>query len=474
MKSALLRKDSLVLRREFLLGALLIAVIALVLISLATGLQRERVFVQERAEAQRIDKEVWMGQGARNPHAAAHFSRYAFRPASQLALLDPGTSDFAGLAIWMEAHYQDPAVFRRAEDSGELSRYVMLSPAFLLLTAVPLLIFLMMHGSIAGEREDGTLRQLLATGVRRRQFFIGKLRAGWDTAMLVYTPVFLVVAGGSLAASPVEMTADTIWRLLIMYAVYAVYLSICVAVALAISALCRTRQAAFLALAVLWVVMTVLVPRFAMDVGTALTPQPDARQTERDLRAAAMVFYRDEQMQKQSKNDVLARYGVADEADLPISYRAFKLQASEEAAVPEFERLYSGLEARYRAQESASRWFSFMSPTMATASLSRGMAGTDRVHQRAFARAAEMHRREMIKLLNDDYMHNAGEADSKYTADAALWQRFDELDASLPALASVRSHYLVDAMLLLLWLGIALFTAYACVRRAIAMEARAS
>ncbi len=136
MKSALLHKDTLVLRREFLLKALLIAVIALVLVSLLTGLQRERVFVNERAEAQRIDKEVWMGQGARNPHAAAHFSRYAFRPASQLALLDPGTSDFAGLAIWMEAHYQDPAVFRRAEDSGELSRYVMLSPAFLLLMAV--------------------------------------------------------------------------------------------------------------------------------------------------------------------------------------------------------------------------------------------------------------------------------------------------------------------------------------------------
>lgn len=473
MKSALLRKDTLVLRREFLLEALLIAVIMLVIISLLTGLQRERVFVHERAEAQRIDKEVWMGQGARNPHSAAHFSRYAFRPASQLALLDPGTSDFAGLAIWMEAHYQDPAVFRRAEDSGELSRYVMLSPAFLLLTAVPLLIFLMMHGSVAGEREDGTLRQLLATGVRRGQFFVGKFRAGWDTSMLVYTPIFLFIAGCSLVASPVEITADTLWRLLAMYAVYAVYLSICVAVALGISALCRTRQAAFLALAGLWVVMTVLVPRFATDVGTTLTPQPDARQTERDLRAASRVLSRDEQMQKRIRDDVLARYGVADEASLPINYSAYRLQASEELAVPEFERLYRALEERYRAQEGALRWFSLASPTIATASLSRGIAGTDRTHQRAFATAAEMHRREMIKLLNEDYMHNAGDAGFKYTADTALWERFDDFDAALPALTSVGRHYFADAVLLLLWLCIAMFAAYGCVRRAIVTEAEA-
>lgn len=474
MKSALIRKDTLVLRREILLKALLVAVLALVFISLLTGFQRERVFVHERAEAQRIDKEVWIGQGARNPHSAAHFSRYAFRPASPLALLDPGTSDFAGLAIWMEAHYQDPAVFRRAEDSGELSRYVMLSPAFLLLMAVPLLIFLMMHGSIAGEREDGTLRQLLAAGVGRGPFFVGKFRAGWDTAMRVYTPVFLLIAGCSLVASPVEITTDTAWRLLVMYVVYAVYLSICVAVALGISALCRSRQAAFLALASVWVVMTVLVPRFATDLGTTLTPQPDARQTEQALRDAAMVFYRDEQIQKRTKDDVLARYGAADEADLPINYSAYKLQASEELAIPEFERLYDALEKRYRAQEGALRWFSLLSPTVATASLSRGIAGTDRTHQRAFATAAELHRREMIKLLNEDYMHNAGDAGSKYTADTALWERFEDLDTTLPTLVSVRSHYLADAVLLLLWLCIAMLGAYGCVRRAIVMEAWAS
>ena len=474
MKSALIRKDSLVLRREFLLKALLAAVIALALISVMTGLQRERVFLHERAEAERIDKEVWMGQGERNPHSAAHFSRYAFRPPSPLALLDPGTSDFAGLAIWMEAHYQDPAVFRRAEDGGELSRYVMLSPAFLLLTAAPLLIFLMMHASVAGEREDGTLRQLLAAGVRRGHFFVGKFRAGWDITMLVYTPIFLLMAGCSLAASPAELSADTVFRLLAMYVAYAAYLSISVAVAIGVSALCRTRQAAFLALAGVWAVMTVLVPRFATDVGTTLTPQPDARQTERDLRAAAMVLSRDKERQQQIKDDVLARYGVEDEADLPINYSAYRLQVSEELSIPEFERVYGALEDRYRAQEGVLRWFSVLSPTIATASLSRGMAATDRVHQRAFTVSAELHRRDMIKLLNEDYMHNAGDAGSKYTADEALWARFDDFDHPIPGLVSIGGRDIADAALLPMWLCIAMLAGYGCVRRAVATEAKAA
>ena len=120
------------------------------------------------------------------------------------------------------------------------------------------------------------------------------------------------------------------------------------------------------------------------------------------------------------------------------------------------------------------RWFSLLSPTVATTSLSRGLAGTDRAHQRAFAIAAELHRRDRVQLLNEDYMNNAGGAGAKYTADTALWQRFDELDHTLPKLTSVSTRYLADAALLLLWFGIAMFAAYRCVLRAIATEAPAA
>ena len=66
--------------------------------------------------------------------------------------------------------------------------------------------------------------------------------------------------------------------------------------------------------------------------------------------------------------------------------------------------------------------------SIAMGSLSRGLAATDRIHQRAFAQDAEAHRREMIKLLNEDYMYNADGAGAAYTANEELWSQFEDFD----------------------------------------------
>lgn len=470
MSHAIVAKELMLLRREPLVRSLFIVMIVLVLGSLLTGLQREQVFDKEKAAALETDRSVWMNQGDRNPHSAAHFSRYAFRPASPLALLDPGTTDFAGLAIWMEAHYQDPAEFRRAEDGGELSRYAQLNPAFLVLMAAPLVVFLMLFGSVAGEREDGTLRQLLASGVDARSFFLGKLGAGLRVTLLAFSAVFIPVALLSVVITPADTGGDALLRLVALYVSYAAYLVICVVIAIGLSSFFRTRQAAFLALTCVWALMTILVPRFAADLGTTLTPQPDAREAAERLSTASSTYYTDTELRTQIEQEVLERYNVSSIDELPINYGAYTLQVSEELSEPEFDRFYAELDTRYAEQEAVLRWFSLLTPAVAVANLSRGIAGTDRVHQRAFAQAAEAHRREMIKLLNEDYMYNAGDSGSAYTAGAELWAEFEDLDYRMPVLQRVASSYAFDALLLVFWLVLATALSYWFVGRAVRGE----
>ncbi len=472
MTNAIVRKDLLLFRRESLLGVVLVAGIALIAGSLLAGLQRERVFEKERAEAQAADKRVWMDQGERNPHSAAHFSRYAFRPASPLALIDPGTSDYAGLAVWMEAHYQDPAVFRRAEDTGELGRYLQLSPAFLVLAVAPLLVFLMMSASVAGEREDGTLRQLLATGVGVREFFLGKYLAGLRLTLVAFAFVFVPVLIVGLITAPAG--TDAALRVAALFAVYSLYLATCVAVALAVSAWFRKRQSAFLALAAVWVTAMILVPRFAADVSTGFYPQPDAREVSSRLSAASAAYYTDTDRQAQIEREVLERYGVESVDELPINYGAYVLQVSEDLSEPEFDRLYADLNKRYAAQEAVKRWLSLLTPAIAAANLSRGLAGTDRAHQNEFTAAAERHRRDMVELLNEDYMLNAGDAGAAYRGDAALWARFEDFDHGPPALGAIGGRYLVDAAVLLLWFLLASVMAHRLVARAVRGEVAAA
>lgn len=474
MSHPVVRKDLILFMREALVKGLLTITIVLLFVSTLTGLQREQVFQQERAAAEKTDSEVWMGQGDRNPHSAAHFSRYAFRPGAPLGMLDPGTTDYAGMAIWMEAHFQDPAVFRRAEDSGESSRYAQLTPAFLFLVIAPLLVFLMLSGSIAGEYEDGTLRQLLATGVTFYQFFTGKLFAGLRLTLLPYTLVFVCLALVSLSRMPAEVDTDTFDRLAALYLTYAVYLATFVALAIGISALFRTRQSAFLALISVWVLSCIIVPRFAADLATSLYPQPDSRRASTELSAASNAYYADKERQAEIEKEVLQRYRVNSVEELPINYGAFTLQVSEDLSEHEFDRFYEQLDQLYANQESIIRWFGWLSPNLPATHLSRAAAGTDRQHQRAFAQAAEDHRRDMIQMLNEDYMYNGIDPDTPYAANAELWEQFEDFDHAIPTLGSMMSSYRAELVALVLWLFAALAISYLLVRRVVHSVGRAA
>ena len=52
-----------------------------------------------------------------------------------------------------------------------------------------------------------------------------------------------------------------------------------------------------------------------------------------------------------------------------------------------------------------------------------GLAGTDTVHHRAFAESAEEHRRDLVRLLNEDLAENGADLGFMYAAGPELWAR---------------------------------------------------
>ena len=117
---------------------------AIVLILLATSLilgwKHYVKTREERAAAQTLSRDSWVGQGSRNPHSAAHFGVYAFKPATPLALIDTGLDPFTGVSVWVEAHNQNPAQYRPIEDATAVARFGELTAAFVLQFLIPLLI----------------------------------------------------------------------------------------------------------------------------------------------------------------------------------------------------------------------------------------------------------------------------------------------------------------------------------------------
>lgn len=140
---------------------------ALLLVSLGHGWVQARRSQAELAAAQATAREHWESQGEKNPHSAAHYGVYAFKPRLALSFVDEGVDPYTGTSVWLEAHRQNDFFLRPAQDATAAQRIGALTAAQVLQHLVPLLVILLTFGALAGEREQGTLRQLLATGVGR-------------------------------------------------------------------------------------------------------------------------------------------------------------------------------------------------------------------------------------------------------------------------------------------------------------------
>jgi len=466
MIGAVIQKELVTLSRSSVFLWLSCAMLALVIAAAALSGQRLATFERERHTAEAIDQEVWEGQGARNPHSAAHFSRYAFKPIPSLAAFDPGVIDYAGIAVWMEAHVQNPAVFRRAEDLGDDGQFANLSPAWVLQVIAPLFLFLILFGTVSGEREDGTLRQLAASGAPPRALFAGKLVGTCAAIGVITLPALLLGVWAVSAASDDAMMADTGIRTLGLILTYALYFAGLGGFALGISALCRDRRSALITLVSLWAVSIILLPRLASGLAMTLYPQPDASDMANALKAIPMAYRKDTAYQEKMKAELLAQYGAQRVEDLPVDFLGYRLQKGEEYTDPLFDAFYDDIHARHAQQARLLDALSIVSPVLAVQSLSAGLSGSDRVHQIDFTKAAEAHRRKIIKQLNDELLINGVKTKGRYIADPSLWKDVPNLRYSAPDFATLAGRYTGSFTILLLFAAVGVSFAMAMLGRA--------
>jgi ABC-2 type transport system permease protein len=456
---AILAKDVQELSRDG--RALLTLGLVLLLGVAALWLSAQRMQVSEtaRIEAAARERQTWLSQGPANPHSVAHFSMYAFKPQTSLALFEPGLAPYLGEAIWLEAHYQDPARFRAAEDATEARRFADLSPAWIVAVALPLVVIALGFASLAREREQGLWRQLAATGVSSREMLWGK--AGWLLAMaaglaaLVSLPTLLVSAG-----LPAPADAGMRWALIgLAVLLYAAALT---GVTLAVSAASRTARGALLGLLAFWMVSVVLLPRLAGTAADALAPVPGATDFWTKVRTELREG-RDERARR-LEAETLERFGVAKVEDLPVSFAGIELQASEEHGNAIFDKHFGAIREAHARQQSLMRVAGFLSPAIAFRNASAAFAGTDAAHHWHFAAAAEAHRRKLVKILNDDMTARAKGQDFEYKADPKLWASIPAFDYAPPSWTVARGA-LIDLLILAFWVAGATFAAFAAIRR---------
>ncbi|MEM7482014.1 MAG: ABC transporter permease subunit [Acidobacteriota bacterium] len=470
MKAKLLEKELLQHRRNRRFGILGVLAIALVAVAAVDGWNRAQEAARHREAAVAADREVWVEQGENNPHGAAHFARYAFRPTPALGAFDSGISDYAGSAVWLEAHYQNPATLRRAEDVGARAPFTTLDPAWAVRVLGSLALAVLLFASIAGEREAGTLRSLLTQGVRPGTLVAVKAVAALLVVLALVGVAFAVaLLPGVVAGAPLDLP-----RVLLLGASYTLGLAAFAFSCIALSATATSRGAALTTVGSFWVVVTLVLPMFAGQLSGSLSDTPDGSALNRAIFDEAQApFWAGEAGPpaiRAFEEEIADRYGAASFEELGFDRAGMELQAHEEFANAVYDRLFGELYAAQRGQASVLRAAAWFSPLLALQRVSSGLSGTDLSAQLAFAAEAESHRRKMVELLNRDMMEQGGGAGFTYMADRSLWERTPDFAGVLPRTPTVVGTYWPEFAVLLAWAIGALLLASGLTARASRIE----
>jgi ABC-2 type transport system permease protein len=458
------RKELLETTRDGRFRMLAAVVLLLSVVSLAAG-WRQYVDVQrQHLQAQQATRAQWLNQPAKNPHSAAHYGMYAFKPKSRLSLVDTGIDPYVGVAAWLEAHKQNEFRYRPAQDRTGLQRFGELTAAEGFLLILPLFIVLASFTAFAGEREQGTLRQLLSLGVTRRALVLGKAVGVAAALALVILPVTLVGVVALAYSSEFEGLRDDLPRAALLAAAYLIYFASFVCISLGVSALARSSRTALVILLAFWFVNSLVVARAAVDFAAWLHPTPSAVEfqtaVERDLADPGGMRLRLERR----RQELMRQYHVTSMDAVPVNFSGISLQEGEEHGNEVFDRHYGSLFAAYDAQNRAFQWTGFAAPIVPIRSISMALAGTDLPHHRDFVTAAEEYRRRIQRVMNDDITRNA-KPGVAYEAGSNLWARVPEFDYDLPDAAWALRQTMPSIVLLVGWLVCGLCFASRATRR---------
>jgi ABC-2 type transport system permease protein len=473
MIGVIARKEITEYRRDGRMLALLGLTASLLLIALLTGWVAQSERERQARQLQRDDHATFVKQGNKPTHSAAHFGRMAYKPVPALAAFDPGPSPYLGQAIWLEAHRRGPAMFRPAEDALELRRLSDLSVAGILTLLLPLVIFLLAHGSVVGERERDTWRHALSSGATCDQLFYGKITAISAVGVGVALMAVMTSVTVAVTSTPSGLVLDTVVRGAGLTGLYVLYgLMLCL-IALAVSARSRSSASALLILASVWAMCTVIAPRVAADIADRLYPTPDSasfwKQTADAIRDSKPKRGSDEY--RTIERDVLSRalgraVTVEEASMLSLNRQGLNLEIGEIVGAKAFEAAYDQLYATYEAQRRVRRWFGLLTPIISLQHISSALAGTDIEAHRDFTQAAEQQRRLILRLLNEDLMLGGAHTGDAHLSNRELWEKIPNFSYRPPRLPQSIRPVIWDIGVLVLWTLAASLTAwYAVVRQ---------
>lgn len=435
----------------------------LLLFAIYTGWQNYHEQNFTRDAVQEEVRQSWENNPDKHPHRMAHYGSFALRLKHALSVFDLGMENYVGNAVFLEAHKQNTVNFSEVSMSTGLLRFGEVSLAMLLKVIVPLLIFYLGFATVAGERENGTLKLLIGQGISRKEIVFGKWLGLWSISLVILVLVFLILLGFVIAELDHASSVDNLLRYLILVFSYVLFFGILSAVAVLVSAFSNTPKGALVTLLGIWLLFVVIVPKSLQAFGYYLFPTPSKVEletlVEHDLKKLGDSHNPDDPHFNALRDSVLQINQVNKVEDLPFNYGGFVMAKGEELSTKVYLRHQEDLYAVYIKQNNLERFSAFVNPYSAIKNLSMAFSGTDFKSFLHFKEKAETYRYKLAQDMNRLQMQlipNEGQAGPNKISNR-YWKEFPPFEYDFLSISQVFKNEVISILSLLLWGVLALF-----------------
>ena len=397
----------------------------------------------------------WDAMEPSNPHRAAHFGSYAFKPISILNSIDEGINAVTGNVLRLEGHTQNEIVYSEASQSLSMSKFGKVKPSLLFQFLIPLFLIFLSFNTYISERESSRLRLLVIQGATIPRVIFAKVMSIWSIGCVL----LLLTTCVQLMFNYQNLDREILSRFVFLISCYGLYYLVLINLTISLSLWFKNATASLSVMTVIWVSWTIFLPKITGNAVEQLIPLPNRIEFQ-----ASMTADREkgldghnpsDERKKKLEEETLKKYNVEELTDLPINFAGIVMQADEEYGNKVWDKHFGALYQQLGRQKNIIQYGGLINPFSATHSLSMGTAGTDMFHHLEFLRQAERYRRVFIKTLNDEYAFGGAKTGERgWKADTEFFQSVKDFTYQQPKISNLASKYILDFLALLFWFAV--------------------
>ena len=414
------------------------------------GILQQENQQQSQSDAQNHVRKQWENLEAMNPHRAAHYGSFAFKPLNTLNAMDGGINDITGNVLQLEGHVQNEIIYSEASQALSVSKFGKLKSSLILQYVIPLFLIFLSFGSMSKEKETQRIKLLILQGAS-----IDKLVNAKSISVWIYG-LFLLIVTVTIQSIFGSTNPEIFKRLAYILLSYGLYYFIISSLSTYLSFTLKDKTSALSSILAIWILWTIFLPKIWGNTVEKVHVLPDRKTFKEDMRAERNQGIDGhnpyDKRREKLKNKYLAEYQVDSLSQLPINFDGIVMQADEEYGNLVWDKHFGSNYSIMQKQKSLYQFSGLLNPFASLQSASMGFCGTDMIHHLDFLKKAEDYRRVLIKALNDKHAYGGSKTgDWKWTVDSEFFKSVQGFTYETPRISNHLNHYLIDLLFLFFW-----------------------